>query len=110
MNTSIKAVAAVKELVYTGAFHLDKVMHSEEGVAEILDTMSVLGIKVSINSFSLETEIKNPGYVPGAEVVLESNRDVLEDVKEEIEDVDVVNQFKINGKSEDIGKVSMLKR
>ena len=55
-NTSIKAVAAVKELVYTGACHLDKVMHSEEGVAEILDTMSVLGIAVSINSFSLETE------------------------------------------------------
>ena len=55
MNTSIRALAAVKELVYTGACHLDKLMHSEEGVAEILDTMSVLGIEVFINSFSLDS-------------------------------------------------------
>ena len=60
MNTSIKAVAAVKELVYTGFCHLDNVMQSEEGLAEILDTMSALGIEASFNSFSLETEIQIP--------------------------------------------------
>jgi len=103
MNTSIKAVAAVKELVYTGAFHLDKVMHSEEGVAEILDTMSVLGIKVSINSFSLETEI--PQDIPG----VQSNIDVLEGVKEELEDEYVVKKLKISERSEDLGKASLMR-
>jgi len=106
MNTSTKAVAAVKELVYTGACHLDKVMHSEEGVAEILDTLSVLGIAVSINSFSLETE--KPQDVPGAEVQVESNIDVLEGVKEELEKVDVVNKLEIGERREDLGKNSLL--
>jgi len=110
VNTSIKAVAAVKELIYTGSCFLDNSMQPEESIAEILETLSVLGIEVSLNSFSLETEFLKAGesVSPNSASKSQRSRDVLEDVKEEIEDVDVVNQFKINGKSEDIGKVSML--
>ena len=61
MNTSIEAVAAVKELVYTGSCRVDKSTQSEEGLAEILETMSILGIEVSVNSFSLETEFPQGG-------------------------------------------------
>jgi len=70
MGTSIKAVTAVKELVYTGTCQLDKVSQLEESVAEILETMRVLGIEVTINSFSLETEL------PVTEVGFEGKEDV----------------------------------
>jgi len=50
-GTSIKAVAAVKDLVYTGTCHLDELI-----LPEILETLAVLGIEVSCNSFNFKTE------------------------------------------------------
>jgi len=112
MGASIKAVAAVKELVYTGTCHLDKVSQLEESVAEILETMRVLGIEVSTNSFSLETELptsdNNQGSgqdVPGAEVKFEAKGDVLKNVKVEAGDYD---QLMIRGRGENLGKVTFL--
>ena len=114
MGTSIKAVAAVKELVYTGTCHLDKVSQPEESVAEILETMRILGIEVLVNSFSLATELP-PSEIqdsvhdlPGAEIGFEAKRDVMENVKVEAEDLDLANKLMIRGRGENLGKVTFL--
>ena len=112
MGTSIKAVTAVKELVYTGSCHLDKVLQLEESVAEILETMRVLGIEVSINSFCLETELppsefQDSGHdVPGADIGFEGKEDVLKNVKVEDEDMNLINKLIVRRRREDLGIVT----
>jgi len=54
VGSSVKAVAAVKNLVYTGTCLLDRPI-----LPEILDTLTALGIKVSKESFTLEAKTVN---------------------------------------------------
>jgi len=77
-ETSIKAAAAVKDLIYTGACSLEKPI-----LPQILETLDVLGIEASSNSFSFKS--------------------VLESVEEEVEDAaDVGGAINIKEETEDI--------
>jgi len=78
------------------------------------ETMRVLGIEVSINSFSLETELPTSGFqdsgheVPGAELGFEGKGDMLGNVKVEEENLKLANKLMNRGRGEDLGKVTFL--
>jgi len=87
---SIKAVTAVRDLIYTGLCHLDELI-----LPEILETLSVLGIQVSSNSFSFKSEdaeavgglSTHPHPEPDAssDVLLESVKEKLSDMGDEVD-------------------------
>jgi len=106
-GTSIKAVAAVKDLVYTGTCHLDELI-----LPEILETLAVLGIEVSCNSFNFKTEpTDDERSVPDhqsseiqdlevlTEAAYEEGSDVQESVKGEPE---VADPLDTKEKTEDV--------
>jgi len=106
-GTSIRAVAAVKDLVYTGTCHLDKL-----NLAEILETLAVLGIEVSSdNSFSFQTEftddersacthLQDLGDVEEAAEAHEESSAVQESVKEELGFADIDDPLHIKEETE----------
>jgi len=110
-GTSIKAVAAVKDLVYTGTCHLDELI-----LPEILETLAVLGIEVSCNSFNFKTEAtddersnSNPlssenqdlGDVEEAATAHRADGDVHEGVREDLESAEEDDATKIKENSEE---------
>merc|ERR1719432_484156 len=85
-GTTIKAVSAVKELVYKGACCMDGLI-----LPEILGTLGTLGIEVSNNSFKTESTDKERGNLPRSEIqdfgvmteaANEASNDVTERIKE----------------------------
>jgi len=76
-ETSSKALAAVRSLVYSGTCHLD-----ELNLSKILDALSVLGIAVSSNSFSSKTEITD-NEMP--DLAIGGGGDVLNSVEGKVE-------------------------
>ena len=124
----IKAVAAVRDLVYKGACYLDEVASSclrygtftsqihlhQLILPEILETLGVLGIEVSSDSFSSNTEnaeavrgfcsrISTRSPLRESAVAHEkSSIDPLESVKEELEVINADNAINVKEKAKDV--------
>jgi len=105
-ETSLRAVSAVKDLVYTGTCDLDKLT-----LPEILETLAVLGMEVSSdNSFQTEfiDDEKNAsnhprdfGDVEEAADTHEESSDVQVSVKQELEFADIGDPLIIKEETED---------
>jgi len=100
-GTSIRAVAAAKDLIYTGTCYLDKLT-----LPEFLETLAILGVEVSSKSFSFKTKFtdwkRSASNHPSSEILefgdvkeasvsaCEENSGDIDDpldIKEETEDV-----------------------
>jgi len=103
-GTSFKAVAAVKDLIYSGTCH-------ELNLPEILETLAVLGIEVSSNSFIFQTKSTDDGKTvsnhsssqfqdSGLAVASSANSDVYESVKEDLEGAEADDAMKTKEETE----------